>query len=165
MSEAPKPAEPEGVVGLSLSEIDEALRTEKSLGEDAKGLFVANVDEASDAFGKGIRAGDIITDAGQQSVSTIDEFKEMILRARARKELKSLEDQQQLDGNEMELTQNRFPYDRGQNLSNEEENVERELDSSEIEEEIEIEPVPVNSNNISTDEDIQEEIDTEKSQV
>ena len=94
-----------------------------------------------------------------------EEFKEMILRARARKELKSLEEQQHLDGNQMELTENRFPNDRGQNLSNEEENVEREFDNSEIEEEIEIEPVPVNSNNISTDEDIQEEIDFEKSQV
>ncbi|MGB1753276.1 MAG: trypsin-like peptidase domain-containing protein, partial [Paracoccaceae bacterium] len=72
--EQPAPA-PEGVVGLMLLEIDDALREEKSLPETAKGLLVVGVDESSDAYAKDIREGDIITDAGQETVETVEAFK------------------------------------------------------------------------------------------
>ena len=71
--------EPQGVVGMKLSEIDETLRESKSLPENAKGLFVLSVDEMSDAYAKDIRPGDIITDAGQKVIKTVDEFKAQIL--------------------------------------------------------------------------------------
>ena len=70
-----KPVEPEGILGLSLVEIDSALREEKSLGDAAIGLYVLGVDEASDAFEKDLRPGDIITDAGQTKITTIEDLK------------------------------------------------------------------------------------------
>ena len=70
-----KPVEPEGILGLSLVEIDSALREEKSLGDAARGLYVLGVDEASDAFEKDLRPGDIITDAGQTKITTIEDLK------------------------------------------------------------------------------------------
>ena len=69
---------PEGAVGLMLLEINDALREEKSLPENAKGLLVVGVDENSDAYAKDIREGDIITDAGQERVDTIETFKARI---------------------------------------------------------------------------------------
>ena len=69
----------EGVAGLTVSEIDEVLRQKKSLPETAKGLLVVNVDETSDAHAKNIRVGDIITDAGQMTINTVDELKSQIL--------------------------------------------------------------------------------------
>ena len=43
---------------------------------DAKmtGLVVRDVDETSAAYEKGLRAGDIITEAGQQKVQTLDDL-------------------------------------------------------------------------------------------
>ena len=74
-----KPSQqPEGVAGLTLSEIDDALRDEKSLPESAKGLLIVDVDEASDVYDKGIRPGDIITDAGQMSINTVKELRDQI---------------------------------------------------------------------------------------
>ncbi len=72
------PAAPEGAVGLMLLEINDSLREEKSLPESAKGLLVVGVDENSDAYSKDIREGDIITDAGQERVDTVEAFKARI---------------------------------------------------------------------------------------
>jgi serine protease Do len=73
-----KPVEPEGILGLSLVEIDDALRDEKSLPESAVGLYVLEVDEASDAFEKDVRPGDIITDAGQTNIANLEDFKAQV---------------------------------------------------------------------------------------
>ena len=76
--EQPAPVAPEGAAGLMLLEINDALREEKSLPESAKGLLVVGVDENSDAYAKDIRQGDIITDAGQERVDTVEAFKARI---------------------------------------------------------------------------------------
>jgi serine protease Do len=73
-----KPVQPEGILGLSLAEIDDALREEKSLSKTAVGLYVLEVDEASDAFEKDVRAGDIITDAGQTNIANLKDFKAQV---------------------------------------------------------------------------------------
>ena len=75
--------ETQGVAGLTLSEIDETLRENEALPENTKGLFVVDVDEKSDAYAKGIRVGDIITDAGQKAINTVDELKEQISSTKA----------------------------------------------------------------------------------
>ena len=75
MTQPSSPREPEGVAGLTLSEIDETFRENKSLPENAKGLFVVDVDENSDAYAKDIRPGDIITDAGQKTIKTVDDLR------------------------------------------------------------------------------------------
>ncbi|MFQ6553165.1 Do family serine endopeptidase [Aestuariibius insulae] len=68
--EEPETGETE-LLGLTLAELDDALREELQLGETVEGLFVTDVNEDSAAFEKGLRPGDIITEAGQQNVTAI----------------------------------------------------------------------------------------------
>lgn len=70
------------MMGLTLSVLDDDLREELGTDEDAEGLAVIEVDEASEAFEKGVRAGDVITEAGQQKVTSISEFEDRIEAAR-----------------------------------------------------------------------------------
>ena len=69
-----KKVKSKNILGLSLAEIDDSLKEEKSLAETATGLYVLDVDEASDAFEKDLRPGDVITDAGQTSITTLEDF-------------------------------------------------------------------------------------------
>jgi len=56
----------------------------QELGADAsmQGLAVTNVEDGSEAFEKGLRTGDILTEAGQQKISTIAELNERVEAAR-----------------------------------------------------------------------------------
>ncbi|MEM9438071.1 MAG: Do family serine endopeptidase [Pseudomonadota bacterium] len=79
-AEAPDIAdEPEMVekLGLSLSVLDDEAREELGVG-DIEGIVITAVDEASEAFEKGLRAGDVITEAGQQKVATLNAFTEQV---------------------------------------------------------------------------------------
>ena len=71
-----EPAEPEtkDVLGLTLSTLTDELREQLGAAEDQEGLAVVEVDETTEAYEKGLRAGDIITEAGQQKVNSIAEF-------------------------------------------------------------------------------------------
>ncbi|AXI42947.1 Do family serine endopeptidase [Sulfitobacter sp. SK011] len=77
-------SEPENksILGLTLTPLTDALREE--LGADAtmEGLAVTEVDEASEAYEKGLRSGDIITEAGQQKVSAIDDLEARVKAAK-----------------------------------------------------------------------------------
>jgi serine protease Do len=77
---APSSDEPaEGpALGMTIAPLSDELRTELNLAEDAEGLAVRKVDEASEAFQKGIRAGDIIAEAGQQKVLTLKDLNDRI---------------------------------------------------------------------------------------
>ena len=44
------------------------------LPSESSGLIVMDLEEESVAFDKGIRPGDIISDAGQKAVSTLGDF-------------------------------------------------------------------------------------------
>lgn len=57
------------LLGLTLSVLSDDMRGELGVG-DIEGLAITAVDEASEAFEKGLRAGDVITEAGQQKVTT-----------------------------------------------------------------------------------------------
>ena len=76
---APKVA---SLLGLTLTPLTDALRQE--LGADANmvGLAVTEVDEASEAYEKGLRAGDIITEAGQQKVANIEDLEKRVSMAK-----------------------------------------------------------------------------------
>lgn len=63
--------EPSDFLGMSLQPLNDTLRAEMDLPAAATGLLVREVDEDSDAGQKGIRAGDLITEANQQPVSTV----------------------------------------------------------------------------------------------
>ncbi len=65
-------------LGITLSNLTDEVREGLSLGADATGVAVMAVDETSDAFSKGLRAGDIITEAGQQKIATVADFEAQI---------------------------------------------------------------------------------------
>ena len=69
-------AEPEtkDLLGLTLSPLSDTIRTELGVADDMVGLAVTAVDEGSEAFEKGLRTGDIITEAGQQKVASITDL-------------------------------------------------------------------------------------------
>jgi serine protease Do len=70
------------MLGLSVSEMTPELREQLSLGDDAGGLVVTDVAEDGEAFEKGVRAGDVITEAGQQPVSTLGDLEDRIADAK-----------------------------------------------------------------------------------
>ncbi len=76
------PAELE-TLGMTLAPLDDELRGRLGLQASDEGLVVLNVDPASDAFTKGVREGDLITEAGQQRVSRLADFDARVEEARA----------------------------------------------------------------------------------
>ncbi|WP_084729313.1 Do family serine endopeptidase [Roseovarius pacificus] len=79
--EADEPPSTE-MLGLTLSPLDDELRGQLELDDDATGLVVTDVDNLSDAFEKGVRAGDLITEAGQQKVTSITDLEDRIADSR-----------------------------------------------------------------------------------
>ncbi|MCH2164065.1 MAG: Do family serine endopeptidase [Marinovum sp.] len=71
-----EPEEPQEleVLGLTLMPLSDEMREQLELPGTATGLVVSDVDEGSAAFEKGLRAGDLITEAGQEKVTTLDAF-------------------------------------------------------------------------------------------
>ena len=80
--EAPEPVQSE-MLGLTLSDVTDALKQQFQLGDTVTGLVITAVDPLSDAGEKGIVAGDIITEAGQQPVATVADFTARIEEATA----------------------------------------------------------------------------------
>ncbi|MEM6587896.1 MAG: Do family serine endopeptidase [Pseudomonadota bacterium] len=68
-------------LGLTLSPVNDELREQLELADDAEGLVVTDVDTLSEAYEKGMRAGDLITEAGQQSLRTVTDLEERITEA------------------------------------------------------------------------------------
>jgi len=67
----PEPAAPSEVLGLVVQELDDAIRAELELPAATNGLIVRAVDPDSDAASKGVQAGDLITEANQQPVTSV----------------------------------------------------------------------------------------------
>ncbi len=70
------------LLGLTVTAITDDLRDELGLGDDLEGLVVSDVDEAATAFDKGLRPGDVITEAGQRKVLTVDDLEDRITETR-----------------------------------------------------------------------------------
>ena len=70
------PEEPteKDMLGLTVTPMTEELRTELGLDEGAEGLVITNVDELSKAYEKGMRAGDVITEASQKKVVSVSDL-------------------------------------------------------------------------------------------
>ncbi len=56
---------PQSVLGMNLVVLSNELRTEKGIAESVEGVLVASVDAGSPAEQKGMKAGDIIVEVGQ----------------------------------------------------------------------------------------------------
>jgi serine protease Do len=69
----------EGVVlGMTLSPVTDELRAQLELDSNATGLVVKDVDPLAEAHEKGMRAGDLITEAGQQKLMSVSDLETRI---------------------------------------------------------------------------------------
>ncbi|MEM8554657.1 MAG: Do family serine endopeptidase [Pseudomonadota bacterium] len=76
----PAPEEPTEaeILGMTIAVLTDEMREEMELPDTLTGLVVANIDESSDAFEKGLRAGDVITEVAQRSVSSLSDLEDRI---------------------------------------------------------------------------------------
>ncbi len=70
------------ILGLTLSLLSDDMRSEMGLPENMQGLLVMAVDESTEAFEKGFRPGDVITEAGQQKVKSFSDLDDRIDEAK-----------------------------------------------------------------------------------
>lgn len=78
------PAKPQSVdmLGLTLQPLTNELREQLGVPAGTDGLAVLEVDESTEAYEKGLRAGDVITEAGQQRVATVSDLEARLEAAR-----------------------------------------------------------------------------------
>ena len=69
-------------LGMTLAPLDDDLRDRLGLDASAEGLIVLNVDPASEAYTKGLVEGDLITEAGQQHISRLQDIEDRIKDAK-----------------------------------------------------------------------------------
>jgi serine protease Do len=69
------------ILGLTLRPVDDELMEQLDLADGTTGLVVTDVDTLSEAYEKGMRAGDLITEAGQQKVMGINDLEDRIAEA------------------------------------------------------------------------------------
>jgi serine protease Do len=83
-AEAEQPVAPSKMdaLGLTLKPLDDALREELGMAEGTEGLAVVAVDETSEAHEKGLRPGDVITEAGQSPIKTVEDLEARVDEAR-----------------------------------------------------------------------------------
>jgi len=81
---APAAEEPKEMesLGLTLAPLDDDMRGRLGLEASAEGLMVMAVDQASEAFTKGLREGDLITEAGQQKVVRLQDLEDRVSEAK-----------------------------------------------------------------------------------
>lgn len=79
---SPEEPKEEELLGLTLRVLDADVAEQLGLDADTKGVVVMQVDEASQAFDKGLRPGDVIAEVGQKKVVTPTELIERIDAAR-----------------------------------------------------------------------------------
>ena len=68
-------------LGMKLLTINDETRTQLNLPEDLNGVAVLDVAETSDAFEKGIRAGDVIVEAGRTKVTDVNDISDIFENA------------------------------------------------------------------------------------
>ncbi|WP_412174884.1 Do family serine endopeptidase [Actibacterium sp. XHP0104] len=78
------PAEPQEMqtLGLTLTPLTDEMRAQLDVAPGIDGLVVTDVDQVSEAYEKGLRAGDVITEAGQQQIASLEDFEARVTEAR-----------------------------------------------------------------------------------
>ena len=76
-ADVPPPSE-ESVHGLPVTAVSDELRQRFALDGAVDGIIVTDLDATSDAYAKGVRAGDIIAEVGQEPVATPKEMQARI---------------------------------------------------------------------------------------
>ena len=80
--DAPNAPETGSMLGLTLTPLTDDIREELGAEPGTLGLAVTDVVETSEAFEKGLRTGDIITEAGQQKVTSIADLEARVEAAK-----------------------------------------------------------------------------------
>lgn len=76
------PEAPASLLGMSLQPLNDTIRSELDLPNTITGLIVREVEPDSDAARKGIRAGDLITEANQQPITSLADLEDRAEEAR-----------------------------------------------------------------------------------
>jgi serine protease Do len=76
-----EPANQETVLGMSVARLNGESRERYGVAEEVEGLVVTAVESDSDAFDKGMREGDVITEVGQEPVANPREMRARIKAA------------------------------------------------------------------------------------
>ena len=81
---AKAPDEPKemNLLGLTLSPLTDDIRSKLGLTAEDEGLIVMKVDPSSEAYTKGLREGDVITEAGQQRVTRLKDLEDRVAEAK-----------------------------------------------------------------------------------
>ena len=70
------------MMGLTLAPVDDEMRAKLGLDPSAEGLMIVAVDQASEAFTKGLVEGDLIAEAGQQKVVRLQDLEDRVQEAK-----------------------------------------------------------------------------------
>lgn len=79
---APEAPAEQDLLGMTLSPLTDELRAQLGLDASAEGLVVIGVDQASEAFTKGLAEGDVITEAGQAQIAGLQDLLDRIQGAK-----------------------------------------------------------------------------------
>jgi serine protease Do len=81
---APKPEDPPSLdlLGLTLAPMTPELAQQLGMAGATEGLVVTAVDPASEAYAKGLRDGDVITEAGQQKIVRLADLADRVSEAK-----------------------------------------------------------------------------------
>jgi serine protease Do len=82
VQKVPQEPQQKKILGLSLSTLTDELRSQLELDTKATGLVVQSAEDTSQAYEKGLRAGDLITEAGQQPINQISDFEARVEAAK-----------------------------------------------------------------------------------
>ena len=74
---APEPTA-DMVLGMAVGTLNDELREKYKIAKDVDGIVVLSVDADTNAAEKGMQEGDVITDAGQKAVRSVDDFQVQI---------------------------------------------------------------------------------------
>ena len=77
-----KPAPGRAMIGLKVTPLTDELRRKNGLDRNIKGLLVTEADPQSPAAEKGIKAGDVIVEAAQEQVNTVDDLARNVEKVR-----------------------------------------------------------------------------------
>ena len=80
--EDPVTPESKDVLGMTLGVLGADQLSDLNLPQGTEGLVVTGLDETGEAYDKGVRAGDVITEAGQQKVASIADLEARISEAK-----------------------------------------------------------------------------------
>ncbi|WP_234822451.1 DegQ family serine endoprotease [Palleronia aestuarii] len=79
---APDAVQEEELLGITVTPLNDEMREQLGLSGGTDGVAVTAVDEGSEAFDKGIRAGDVITEAGQDKIGSAADLTDRIEAAK-----------------------------------------------------------------------------------